>query len=186
MPKFRILMCAVVLASGLVITTPPTASAHEEPSSQGRWVDFGKWNGVVACEASPISNYPHLVPRKHKARYKAEVRADIHNVWSGADGPFQFLKSTWNSVAKARGKERFIGRDPHEQTLAQQLRQAQWLRKNVGIRQWVCGYRYGDGTGPRYVTGEVRTPRYPRKCARNLRRHHGVKWRVAKSVCNLG
>lgn len=178
------LMFTVAIALLILVTVVIPSAEALRAGRFGRWVDFGKWNGVVACESSPTANYPHIVPRKQKRRYRAEVRVDQINRWSGASGAFQFLPWTWDSVARKRNRPNLESNQPRSTTLAQQLRQAQWLRENVGIRQWSCGWRYGDGTGPRYVTGERREPRRPAKCARNLRRRHGLTWPVSESVCN--
>lgn len=174
----RILAIFIVLAT-LLIGNPAEAQAP------GRWVDFGKWNGVVACEASPTRANPHLVKNRSSKRYRAEVRADALNPYSGTKGSLQFMQGTWNAVAQRRGISRLVGDDPRTASLATTMRQAQWLRRNVGLSQWSCGYRYGDGTGPRYVTGERRMPAKPKRCSRNLHDKHGLSWSVSRSVCGV-
>lgn len=166
------------LALWAVLIAGAPAGAH---NVEGRWVDFGKWNGVVDCESSPVGTA--YVPAHHPVKARAEVRVDQVS-WTWDYGGFQFQRNTWDNVAQRRGKTHLIGKDPRTVTLAQQIRQAQWLRKNVGIWQWSCGYRYGDGTGPRFVTGEWKLPSNPEGCARNLDLYHGVRTRVARSVCN--
>lgn len=175
------LLALLVATAAVLLSLPDPAGAHELP---GRWVDFGKWNGVVACEASPTRWFPHQVEKRNSAEYRAEVRVDSVNRWSGASGAFQFLPSTWDAVAARRGARSLIGRDPRSLTLARQMKQAQWLRKHVGKSQWVCGWRYGDGTGPRYVTGEAKLPSRPWRCARRLDHRHGLKRSVARSICD--
>lgn len=170
----------------MILSIAPTAAAKEEP---GRWVDFGKWNGVVDCESSPSSS-PALVTPTGKnlaprgtAKYRREVRVD-QSGYSSDRGAFQFLPSTWDSVARKRGALHLVGKDPRTTTLATQLRQAEWLRRNVGMSQWSCGYRYGDGTLPQYVTGEIKTPNKPVQCKHNIANKYDRTWRVARSVCN--
>lgn len=137
------------------------AGAHGE----GRWVDFGPWNGVVKCESLGD--------------------ADVYNTGgSGAAGLFQFMPRTWNWVAEVHDRPRLVGKDPATRTAAQQLRQAIRLRdmRHGGIRHWVCGYRYGDGSGPVWVHDD-RIPKRPYRCARNLRRKWDLPRRVTNSVC---
>lgn len=168
-----------MMVAGLVaVSLSVSAAAADEPD--GRWVDFGPWNGVVDCESSPTPGYPHLTARHHPTKRAAEVRADQVS-WTSDRGVFQFQQRSWDWVAP----QALVGVDPRRQTLKRQLRQAQRLRDidGGGISHWVCGYRYGDGTGPRFVTGELVSPANPARCAERLARH--TKRRIADSVCGV-
>lgn len=198
----RFITCTSLLAALLAGLTPLSAGAQDRtPRSEledarddrfrpetlqrdithddgtGRWVDFGPWNGVVDCEASPTAHYPPL------SSHPEEVRADIRNVSSGAAGLFQFMPSTWRWVANSRGELTLAQRPPTAVTIAQQFRQAEWLRTNWGIYHWVCGFRYGDGTGARYVTAEAKPPRDPAQCRKNLRRQWGANRSMRVTMC---
>lgn len=178
----RMLRVFVAFNIVLAVLQPVPAQAHE--SLPGRWVDGGDYNGLWACEARPTPKFGHLVPQHHPKKRAREVRADSRG--SANDrGIFQVIPSTWDWVAQQRGKGRLIGRDPRSFTLATQLRQAEWLRTHGGIGHWTCGYRYGDGTSKRWVTGEWKSPRKPRRCANNLVNRHGQTRRVANSVCEV-
>ena len=178
-----IVVMTMVLFGIFALLFTEAADAHED--LPGRWLDAGNWNGVIACEAGPNNHHgtPHMVPHHHPLKRSAEVRADSRGHTPDL-GVVQFIEKTWNNVSSLRGAHWLVGRDPRTVTLAEQMRNAQWLRTNVGIFQWSCGYRYGDGTGPRWVTGVWKESPHPRKCARNLHRHHGFKWSVAASICN--
>lgn len=180
--KFTVGITMAVMVVVAVVLFIAEAAYGRDISDEGRWVDFGPWNGVVDCEASPTPGTPHLVPRHHKAKYSAEVRADSRGHTPDL-GIVQFIQPTWNSVSSLRHAWWLVGRDPRTVTLAEQLRNGQWLRVNRGIRHWSCGYRYGDGTGPRWVTAVWKESPHPFRCARNLRRHHGFKWKHAASIC---
>lgn len=179
----------ILIAASIQLAAVAPAGASDP---EGRWVDFGKWNGVVDCESSPNASAralvtPFGVPLAPSATTEAAREVRVDQAGSARDrGAFQFIPSTWDSVARLRGKPHLIGDDPRTKTLAQQLRQAEWLRRHDGIGHWTCGYRYGDGTGPRWVTGEIRTPKNPERCARNLRRHWGRSRSVARTVCGVG
>ena len=178
----QIVVANIMLAVTLVFI--PQAEAHDD--LPGRWVDFGKWNGVVDCEAGPVDylGTPHKVPRHHPTKRNAEVRADSKGHTPDL-GIVQFIQLTWNRVSVLRDANWLVGRDPRIVTLAEQMRNAEWLRRNVSINQWSCGYRYGDGTTKRWVTGVWKESPHPRRCARNLRRHHGFRWRHAASICGV-
>lgn len=173
-------LVALLLVLAALTTATPAIAEIEEP---GRWVDFGKWNGIADCESSP-SRLPALAePGTREHRH--EVRVD-QTGRAGERSWAQFLRSTWRRVAELRDKHHLIKKDPGKVTLAQTMRQSLWLKWNVGISQWTCGHRFDDGTGPVYVTGEHRLPRDPERCARNLHRKWGRSWRVARSVCGVG
>lgn len=178
-------IATILIAVSLQLAAAPPAAADPE----GRWVDFGPWNGVVDCEASPNAGAAAIVTptgthltEPGTRRHAAEVRVD-QRAGAADRGAFQFIPSTWDWVAAERGRRHLTGDDPRRKTLATQLRQAEWLRLNGGIGHWTCGYRYGDGTGPRYVTGELRMPAHPGRCTVNLVNIHGIGLRSARSVC---
>ena len=161
-------------------------AAARDISSEGRWVDFGPgWSGIVDCESSPTPNYPHLVPRHHPKKRAVEIRADSKGS-SNDRGVVQFIPSSWDWASKSRGAWWLVGKDPRTVTLAEQMRNAQWLRTETrgGIGHWACWRRwFGADVGPQWVTGEWKPSPHPFKCARNLRRHHGFRWRHAASIC---
>ncbi len=170
----------IALLCAVAILAPSPVWADE-----GRWVDFGPFNGTFDCESSPSRKPPLAEPGTRRARH--EVRADQTGT-SGERSVAQFLRSTWDRVAELRGRPHLIGKDPGRVTLAQVLRQSIWLRRNVGADQWTCNRvfgRFADGTGPQYVTAEHRLPRDPDRCARNLRRKWGRSKTVAESVCGV-
>ena len=168
-----------------VLLAPQPAEAHD-----GRWLDAGPHNGLLSCESSPNARAAAIVtPRgvplapAGTRRARAEVRVD-QQAAALDRGAWQFIPSTWDWVATERGALHLVGKDPRFTTLATQFRQAEWLRINGGIAHWTCSGRFGDGTGPRYVTAELVTPRRPRRCARNLHRQWGARPAVAASICN--
>lgn len=147
---------ALLLLGSSIAMSP--AEAHH-----GRRVDFGPWNGVVACES--------------------EGRAAVISRGTPYHGLFQFSESTWDNMANRRDRSNLLRRPPSQYTVAQQLRQAEYLRTLDGIGHWpVCGRRYGDGTPPIWVTGE-REIKHPKRCAKNLRTHWDFPKRIARSVC---
>ena len=85
------------------------------------------------------------------------------------------MPRTWRWVASYFGKHKLARKHPTDTTVAQQLRQAIRLRDmpGGGLRHWVCGWAYGTGSKWLWVWNEKPSP-HPRRCARNLRRHHGV------------
>ncbi len=176
---------------GATLALTALLAAPAAADEGGRWVDLGPHNGLTACESSPNGlAYAILTPRgtplappgTRKAR--AEVRVD-QQAAALDRGAWQFIPSTWDWVASARGADHLIGKDPRRTTLAQQYRQAEWLRINGGIGHWTCAWSYDNGTGPRYVTGELRTPRRPHRCARNLERRWATPPDVAADICGV-
>ncbi len=185
MSNNRFYKAATIIVILLVAAFSSIPFAGSNAAIEGRNVDFGFWNGIVKCEASPNNAHgtPHLVLEHHPEKRAREVRAD--SIGHSPDkGIVQFIQSTWDSVALARGKGRLVGKDPRSFTLATQMRQAQYLRKNVSIRQWSCYRSYYNGTKARWVTGEWKLPKNPERCARNLHKHHGFKLKMADSICN--
>ena len=176
--KFRRFCAPIIMVVLLAVGNP--AGAHND---EGRWVDAGPWNGLLDCESSPTDTRGPLAPRHHPRKRAAEVRVDQIS-YTHDYGAFQFQRATWDSVAALRGRERFVGVDPRTTSLASQLRQAEWLRTNVSISQWSCGYRYGDGTGPVWVTAEWKLPRRPERCAANLNEKWNLTEAQARSVCD--
>lgn len=151
---------AAAVLFGALLLALPDADAHTD----GRWVYLNNWAGIVRCES--------------------EGDAQATNRWSGADGLFQFAPPTWRAIAERREKPRLARKAPSATTVAQQLRQALWLRSNVDIRQWTCWRAWGTGSKWVWVTSEVH-PKDPERCARNLRRHHGRGRKLAESVCGV-
>lgn len=149
----------VALTIIVLLLAPAAASARP-----GRRVYLGKFAGIVRCES--------------------EGDAQARNHWSGADGLFQFMPSTWRAVAARRERPRLARKVPSSVTVARQLKQALWLRDNVGIRQWTCWRNYGRGSSWVWITNEIE-PRDPAKCARQLRRKYGRSKRLANSVCGV-
>ena len=149
----RIIIGALILLC-ILLAVIPAADA-----SDGRRVDLGPWNGVIACES----------------------RGDggAVNAYSGAAGVFQFLPSTWRGISPSSSLARV---HPTEATLAQQYRQAERLRQRYGISQWVCGYRYGDGTPPQVIHSD-RPTNAPKRCKTNLVDRWGLTQKQARQVC---
>lgn len=139
----------VVLVVSLSVLWPGPLLGDHAP--EGRWVDFGPWNGIVDCESAPTVNGPPL------SDHPEEVRVD--QLSPTADfGAFQFQQRTWDWVAQWRGRTDLVGVDPRTVDIGEQFDQAKALAFDIhggGIQHWTCGYRYGDGTGPRFVTAEV-------------------------------
>ncbi len=161
------LMWYVALSIVALVLVPADVAAHETPepdAAVGRWIYLNNWAGIVRCES--------------------EGDAQATNRWSGADGLFQFMPATWRSVAETRGRPKLTREAPSNYTVAQQLRQALWLRRNVSIRQWACWRHWGTGSKWVWVTGEI-MPKDPERCARNLQRHHGRGRKLAESVCGV-
>lgn len=152
----------VALSILAMVLVPTDVAAHE--ADGGRWVYLNKWAGVVRCESGGD--------------------AQATNRWSGADGLFQFMPATWEAVAERRGKPRLARKAPSSVPVAQQLRQALWLKRNVSIRQWSCWRAYGTGSRWVWVTHEVK-PKDPERCARNLHRRYGRSNKLARSVCGV-
>ncbi|MFV2039651.1 MAG: transglycosylase family protein, partial [Acidimicrobiales bacterium] len=142
---------------------------HVHGSPDGPWFfiiarNLGKSAGFVRCES--------------------EGDAEARNRWSGADGLFQFMPSTWRAVASRRDRPRLSRKAASDVTVARQLKQALWLRDNVGIRQWTCWRSYGRGSSWVWVSNEIK-PRNPARCARQLRRNYGRSKKLANSVCGV-
>ena len=152
----RMLMTVVAVNITVAVLAPGPVQADNP-----RAIDFGPWNGVVACESRGDSQ---ALGRHNDA------------------GLFQFIPSTFRWVADVHGRTNLAGKDPRNMTAAQQLRHAIRLRDmpGGGIGHWACGYRYGDGTRPIVVHGDPHPPK-PRRCFRWMRKH--VSKRVAASVC---
>ena len=163
------LLTAAVLVLGLLLSLTAVSTAH--PDHEGsewpteRLVDAGPWNGVIQCESNG--------------------RAAVVSRGTPYHGLVQFWIPTWRATALSAGKPRLARKLPSEAPMAQQLRQAERLRRSAGLGQWpVCGRRYGDGTGPLVISGEV-PPKYPHRCVKNLRRHHGFTRKAARSICGV-
>ena len=92
--------------------------------------DFGPWNGVIDCESGGVAN--------------------IENPTSTASGLWQFLDTSWDWTAEHAGRWDLVGTRAKDASVADQWAMAEHLRTmpGGGISHWLCGYRYGDGTGP--------------------------------------
>ena len=191
--RLTILILAMMLALLALLVIADPIDAAESPTKAectadseldcgpGRWLWVGKWDGLLRCESRPTRGTPHLgVTAGQRAE---EVRVDQTGT-SGERSGFQFMRSTWNRIAVARNRPGLIGDDPYRKTLAQQLRQATWLRRNVGLSQWACGRFYGTGDGWIYLTGLHHETRHPEKCRLNLIRRHHIGRKIARSVCD--
>ena len=145
----------------VVIVALAGAAGADEERNEARRIDFGpRLNSLAWCESTGM--------------------ADVVNSSSGAAGLWQWLPSSWDSVARIYGKDHLIGVDPRDATLAQQYRQTRRYVALDGYWPWVCS-PYGN-TSPVLVSGD-RPTKAPKKCRKNLEQRWDVAPKQARRIC---